>query len=75
MDPQKGKELREAMNAGRLAMTAATAERNAADARRRWLALGGSEATFAKVNVTHFASMNEQQQRQLVADMGVTNEQ
>lgn len=66
MDPQKGKELRKAMNAGRLAMTAAANERNAAESRRRWLALGGSETAFARVDASMFLSMNEQQQKRLI---------
>lgn len=35
----------------------------------RWLALGGSEATFGKVNGRHFAGMSEAAQALLVKTM------
>lgn len=69
MDPQKGKELIDAMNAGRLAMTAATAERRQQQAAARWVALGGSETGLAKINVAQFLSLNERQQQELVKSM------
>lgn len=59
-------QLRDELNAQRLAMTAATAERHATEARRRWAALGGSEAGLAKVNAGQFLSLNERQQQELV---------
>ena len=39
----------------------------------RWVALGGSEATFGKVNGRHFAGMTEAAQMLLVKEIEATN--
>lgn len=51
------------------AMTAQSNALRQAEAARRWLALGGSEAAFARVDAVHFMAMNETEQRRLVAEV------
>lgn len=54
------------MNAQKAALTT-TAKANAYDeARRRWLALGGSEKGFVRVDAGQFVMLNETEQRHLI---------
>ena len=54
------------MNAQKAALTT-TAKANAYDqARRQWLALGGSEKGFVRVDAGQFVMLNETEQRHLI---------